>query len=765
MGTSMSRRFMAVVVIVAGIGLVPTVVGGSPPPSAPPSPTVSTGTYDLLHEDPADRADHRPGRAASGPRAVVATADGPVTLPHVPDGPRPGDRVRVDHRSGAVDVLQRAVDPRAGDPRAAASEDVLVVPVQWSGNGPDGTTAASLTSVMAESSGWFDQVSGGRLGLSTTVRGWTTIGRPNGACADPTYDFAYDLRTRTATALRAAGTDPSAYDVVMIYFARTSAQTDCAWAGLGGGSSVWLAGYSDLGVVVHEIGHTLDLGHASRLRCTRAAAVVSLSSACTAIEYGDPTDIMGTSDAGFAAPHLDRLGWLAAAERRVLSVPTAGTTSTSSTLRPLARPGTGLRTIRVDHPDGSAFWIENRRRVGVDATRFPAAHQGVIVHLALADDVEVPCEGQISGCAGTSFVIDARPTDASPESVAVDPATGWRSPDGTVQIDVTGTSGDDVTVAVLLTAPTAAPPAITSVDIGRDGTVVRWTGAGTGAIGDPATAYRVFVVEYAWWSSVEVAADARSARVPTPSGGYGEKVTIRVVGANAMGPGVPSTPTRPRHVGGQAPFATWDDMVTTLRTTFTGSPGSWNDQWDDIEALDSGATAPARYVADLVAHPHFEPRVAPVARLYRAYYRRLPDHSGLTYWAGRLRAGRSLTWVSESFSRAPEFVRTYGSLTDRQFVDLVYRNVLGRAPDQAGSDYWTGQLTSGRRNRGQVMIGFSQSPENVRATAPSVDAVMVYAGLLGRAPTTAEIEAAAGLSRAQLAARILTGRELEDRVG
>ena len=758
MRSSRMRPFVAIVVIVVGLVVAPTGAPGATVPSAAgPGPT-STGTFDLLYEDPVDRAGAPV--VEPGPRAVVDTPDGPLTLPAVPVDARPGDRVRVDHRSGVVEVVSAVAEaPVTG------TEDVLVVPVQWSGNGSDGTTAASLSNVMADSRTWLDEVSDGRLDLRATVRGWTTITRPSGSCDEAGYSFAYDVRTRTHDALRAAGVEPGAYDVVVIYFARTSSQTACAWAGLGGGSAVWLAAYASLGVIVHELGHTFGLGHASRLACTSGGEAVSLSGTCSAIEYGDPTDIMGASDAGFAGPHLESLGWLATAERRALSVPSTGTTSTSALLRPLSRPGTGVRLVRISHPDGSTYWVENRQRVGIDATNLPAAHVGVVVHFTPADGVTIPCQGQISGCAGSSFVIDARPADGVPESVAVDPVTGWSSPDGAVRIDVTATAGQDVTVAVQLSAPSAAPPTVTAVETGREGTVVRWSGGDTGATGDAPTGYRAYVVEYPYWLTVDAPLGARSAVLPTPSYGLGEKVTIRVAAINAMGPGVPSAPTRPRHLGGQAPYPTWDDMVATLRGTFKGTPGSWNARYEDVNALDSGAITPANYVATLVTDPHYEPRVAPVARLYRAYFRRLPDHAGLRYWADQLRAGRSLGWVSQAFSRSPEFVNTYGSLTDRQFVDLVYRNVLGRAPETAGWNYWTGVLTSGHRNRGQVMIGFSQSPENVRATAPIVDAVMLYAGLLDRKPTTAEVDAAASLTRAHLARQILLSRELEDRVG
>src|SRR5688500_19664870 len=75
------------------------------------------------------------------------------------------------------------------------------------------------------------------------------------------------------------------------------------------------------------------------------------------------------------------------------------------------------------------------------------------------------------------------------------------------------------------------------------------------------------------------------------------------------------------------------------------------------------------------------------------------------------KGGMRLDGISDAFGQSPEFVNTYGALTNAQFVDRVYRNVLGREPDAGGRAFWTQQLDSGARTRGQVMTGFSESAE------------------------------------------------------
>ncbi len=135
----------------------------------------------------------------------------------------------------------------------------------------------------------------------------------------------------------------------------------------------------------------------------------------------------------------------------------------------------------------------------------------------------------------------------------------------------------------------------------------------------------------------------------------------------------------------------------------------------------------------LATSPEFEGRIAPVVRLYYAYFRRSPDIDGLKFWAGKLGAGLAPVNVSQAFTESSEFINTYGALNDDAFIELVYQNVLGRASDAAGNEFWIGQLAAGR-SRGSVMLGFSDSAENIRALDPVVKGTMLYVGMLGRTP-------------------------------
>ncbi|MEM9654756.1 MAG: DUF4214 domain-containing protein, partial [Actinomycetota bacterium] len=114
--------------------------------------------------------------------------------------------------------------------------------------------------------------------------------------------------------------------------------------------------------------------------------------------------------------------------------------------------------------------------------------------------------------------------------------------------------------------------------------------------------------------------------------------------------------------------------------------------------------------------PTYEGVEAQVNRLYLAYFQRQSDAGGLQYWTSQIQSGNaSLVTVADAFAASAEFMATYGPLTDAQFVEQVYLNVVGRPSDPGGAAYWTGQLAAGA-SRGQVMLGFSESAEFINLT-------------------------------------------------
>lgn len=158
-------------------------------------------------------------------------------------------------------------------------------------------------------------------------------------------------------------------------------------------------------------------------------------------------------------------------------------------------------------------------------------------------------------------------------------------------------------------------------------------------------------------------------------------------------------------------------------------------------ALNTGTDTPGETVVALMGDATHTSSVPPTIRLYLAYFKRLPDEGGLAYWSGKARSGTSLHKASEQFARSSEFARTYGSLSNGAFVDLVYQNVLGRPADSSGRSYWVGKLDKGYA-RGSMMISVSESSENIRKTTNTVAVVGLYHVLLRRIPSSTELDGA-----------------------
>ena len=127
-------------------------------------------------------------------------------------------------------------------------------------------------------------------------------------------------------------------------------------------------------------------------------------------------------------------------------------------------------------------------------------------------------------------------------------------------------------------------------------------------------------------------------------------------------------------------------------------------------------------------------RRAAIARLYLAFFGRLPDENGMAYWSPQLMSGaQTLNSISQSLAQSEQFRKQYGRLSNQQFVDLTYKNVLGRAADTNGRKHWAGVLDGGG-GRGSVMVSFSESPEYIDQTRSAVLVESLYQGLLQRSP-------------------------------
>ena len=110
-----------------------------------------------------------------------------------------------------------------------------------------------------------------------------------------------------------------------------------------------------------------------------------------------------------------------------------------------------------------------------------------------------------------------------------------------------------------------------------------------------------------------------------------------------------------------------------------------------------------------------------VYKLYQAAFARMPDNTGFRFWASTAEStNMSAIRLADQFLAAPEFTQRYGANpTNTAYATAMYTNVLGRAPDSAGLNFWVGALNNGEA-RDQLLVDFALSGENATLVASHV---------------------------------------------
>lgn len=284
------------------------------------------------------------------------------------DGDRFGDTLAV--RSARV--ASRLPGRGAAGPGCSSTGEqrTAVILVTWPGAPALGATAPSLDLLMFDQRAfsahvWYREMSYGKVSFSGRSFGPYTL--------DRAYTCSETSAMRTA-ALRAADADIdfTQYQRVILVFPRIA---DCSFGGMSTlgctelqtadgpvrASFVWANSTSSLlSLLIHELGHSLGVGHSRQLRFP-GASLEADSYRAVPVEYGDRTAAMGSGTYGdFAAAHKVELGWLDPAAD-VLTVDSDG----DFLLAPLSAPS-GVRALRVRRraapgAAGEWLWIEHRR--------------------------------------------------------------------------------------------------------------------------------------------------------------------------------------------------------------------------------------------------------------------------------------------------------------------------------------------------------------------------------------------------------------------
>lgn len=167
-----------------------------------------------------------------------------------------------------------------------------------------------------------------------------------------------------------------------------------------------------------------------------------------------------------------------------------------------------------------------------------------------------------------------------------------------------------------------------------------------------------------------------------------------------------------------ATSATVTGLSNDTSYTFTVSASHWAGSSPPSAA--SNAVVPVDIVARYVS------------RVYGDLFNRSPDPSGLTSWSTALKGGTPYGAVSRAITGSAEF--RSGLIADS------YRRYLGREPDATGLRSWLGQMGRGLHIE-QMQAGFVASTEfYLRAGSDRQWVTDLYATVLGRVPTTSEVD-------------------------
>lgn len=99
--------------------------------------------------------------------------------------------------------------------------------------------------------------------------------------------------------------------------------------------------------------------------------------------------------------------------------------------------------------------------------------------------------------------------------------------------------------------------------------------------------------------------------------------------------------------------------------------------------------------------------------LYVAYFNRVPEADGLTYWINEYKSGKTIETITAEFYDAAvilgDFTGYSETMSLRDFIVLAYENVLSRTGDmvpEADVQWWINEIAQGRASREGLISRF-----------------------------------------------------------
>ena len=149
--------------------------------------------------------------------------------------------------------------------------------------------------------------------------------------------------------------------------------------------------------------------------------------------------------------------------------------------------------------------------------------------------------------------------------------------------------------------------------------------------------------------------------------------------------------------------------LSPTATTITDrrSDGNGTDDLINMELLDFDSGDVDPFDLDTFGGPAgLEPvELESFVELYIAHFNRAPDAIGLNFWGTAFANGTSLEEMARLFIDQNETEAAFPiGAPNSVFAETAYNNVLGRTPDEAGINFWVGQLDQGNVTRDQFIL-------------------------------------------------------------
>ena len=144
-----------------------------------------------------------------------------------------------------------------------------------------------------------------------------------------------------------------------------------------------------------------------------------------------------------------------------------------------------------------------------------------------------------------------------------------------------------------------------------------------------------------------------------------------------------------------------------------------------------------------------------VQQLYVAYFGRPADPNGLTNFEAALQktgvapditdvsaayeTNASVKALIDSFETSAESQALYGNASTTDFVVAIYANVLGRAPDSSGEQFWVNALQNKQLSQGDAALSIMSGALTNNTTQGKQDALLVENRLAVAAAFTTQV--------------------------